>query len=156
MCVAGIVEVFRQDQCKPGRVLDGEIRYLIIYCYVLDSVDSNLSIYAQLPQNILIGFSQLFAMVASYEYAYYAAPLSAQSLFMSLHFCSIGIASFIGSIYINVFPKLDLEINFDVSQKLDDFLFSFLFSTHRFFSVKRINNGIGVFILIFSTWLVFS
>ncbi len=80
-------------------------------------MDSNLSIYTQLPQNILIGFSQLFAMIASYEYAYFAAPISAQSLFMSLHFCSDGIASFIDTIYINFFPNSDVEINFEVSQK---------------------------------------
>ena len=42
-------------------------------------------------------------MVASCEYAYFAAPRSAQSLFMSLHFCAVGVASFIGAAYMAFF-----------------------------------------------------
>jgi hypothetical protein len=64
-------------------------------------------------------------MVASYEYAYLAAPLSAQSLFMSLHFCSAGISSFISTVYINVFPNPEVELSFKVSIKTNDFLFLF-------------------------------
>jgi len=72
-----------------------------------------------LPQNIFIGFSQLFAMVASYEYAYFSASRSAQSLFMSLNFCSAGVSSYIGTIYINAFPNPDVDINFKVSIKFE-------------------------------------
>jgi hypothetical protein len=56
-------------------------------------------------------------MVASYEYAYFAAPLSAQSLFMSLHFCAIGIASFIGTAYMAIIPLVSLKFDFSVSMK---------------------------------------
>jgi hypothetical protein len=69
-----------------------------------------------------MGFSQIFALVASYEYAYFAAPVSAQSLFMSLNFCSAGISSFISTAYINVFPKPTVDLNFKVSIKTNDFL----------------------------------
>lgn len=62
-----------------------------------------------------MGFSQLFAMVASYEYAYYAAPLSGQSLFMSLHFCSIGIPSLIGTVYSYILPDISSALDFSVS-----------------------------------------
>ena len=68
-----------------------------------------------MPQNIFIGFSQLFAMIAGYEYAYLGAPLSAQSLFMSLYFCSVGISSFISTAYINVFPDPTVNLDFKVS-----------------------------------------
>ncbi len=52
-----------------------------------------------------MGFSELFATVASYEFAYYAAPRSAQTLFMSLHFCTVGLSSFIDMEYSNAFLK---------------------------------------------------
>ncbi len=89
----------------------------LVICYVLDSENSSLSIYTQLPQNIFIGFSQLFAMIASFEYAYLGAPLSAQSLFMSLNFCSMGLSSFISNAYINVFPDPKVDIDFKVTIK---------------------------------------
>jgi hypothetical protein len=91
------------------------MNYLLISCNILGPNHYNLTIFAQIPQNIGIGFSQLFAMVASYEFAYFAAPRSAQSLFMSLHFCSIGISSFIGSGYSSLFLGLADESNFSVS-----------------------------------------
>jgi hypothetical protein len=120
MCVAGIVEISRQKHCKHGhgRVFDAYINYLIISSNVLDSSDSELSIFSQLPQSMLIGLSQLFGMVASYEYAYLAAPRSGQSLFMSLHFCSIGMSFLIGTIYFNVFPSTNVDIDFKVSNKI--------------------------------------
>lgn len=81
---------------------------------ILADSHQNLTIFLQLPQNIGLGFSQLFAMVGSYEYAYYAAPLSAQSLFMSLHFCSIGIASFIGVVYLAITSLNKFHLDFSV------------------------------------------
>ncbi len=84
---------------------------------ILASNSSSLSIYAQLPQNIGMGLSELFAMVASYEFAYLAAPRSGQSLFMSLRFCSLGISSFISTVYMYVFPTTSFVLNFSVSIK---------------------------------------
>jgi len=117
MCIAGIVEKLRQDGCKEGRILNESINYLIVYCYVLDLENSSLSIYSQLPQTIFIGFSQLFGMVGSYEYAYLGAPISAQSLFMSFHFCSAGISSFLSAAYIYVFPAPNVDLDFKVRIK---------------------------------------
>jgi hypothetical protein len=77
-----------------------------------------------------MGFAELFATVASYEFAYFAAPRSAQSLFMSLHFCSAGISSFIGTAYIYGFPHPDVEINFSVRIKIEGFVFLILYSTN--------------------------
>jgi hypothetical protein len=86
-------------------------------------LDSHLPIYVALPQNIGLGFSQLFALIASCEYAYFAAPRSAQSLFMSLHFCSIGIASFIGAAYMAIFSLIASK--FDYNYKNNNATFSF-------------------------------
>ncbi len=82
---------------------------------VLGQNESNLSVIVQLPQNIFMGLSELFALVASYEFAYFAAPRSAQSLFMSLRFVSIGISSFIGTAYITVFSTYSVKMDFSVS-----------------------------------------
>lgn len=96
------------------------MNYLLISCNILGPNHYNLTIFAQIPQNIGIGFSQLFAMVASYEFAYFAAPRSAQSLFMSLRFSAAGIASFIGTAYSNVFlTSAEKDPNSNVSVKIE-------------------------------------
>ncbi len=61
-----------------------------------------MSIFYQFPQYIGIGLSEVFASVASLEFAYLAAPPSAQSLIMSLRFCSAGLSSYFGAIYVGV------------------------------------------------------
>jgi hypothetical protein len=66
-----------------------------------------------------MGISELFAMVASYEFAYFTAPRSAQSLFMSLHFCSVGVSSFISAAYIYIFPTTKFVVDFTVSVKIE-------------------------------------
>ena len=84
-----------------------------------------------------MGFSEIFGMVASYEFAYFAAPRSAQSLYMSLRFCSIGVSSFIGAVYIAFFPRPSFKLDFSVSIAIEQFYFS-----SCFFSVpKRFNVG---------------
>jgi len=67
-----------------------------------------------------MGFSELFALVASSEFAYFAAPRSAQSLFMSLRFSAAGIASLIGTAYSNVLLNTANEDpNSNVSVKIE-------------------------------------
>ena len=56
-----------------------------------------MSIFFQFPQYVGIGLSEVFTSVASLEFAYSAAPRSAQSLIMSLRFCSAGLSSFFGT-----------------------------------------------------------
>lgn len=91
---------------------------------ILDKDKSNLSICVQIPQNIFIGLSELFAVVASYEFAYFAAPRSAQSLFMSFRFTAAGIASFIGIGLSNSFlTPADNDVNSNVSIKTEVLLF---------------------------------
>ncbi len=91
---------------------------------VLGLNQSNLTIFYQLPQNIFMGFSEMFAMVASFEYAYYAAPRSAQTLFMSIRFCSLGISSFIATGYMVAFSTTNsnrntkFHMDFSVSIKI--------------------------------------
>lgn len=52
-----------------------------------------------------MGLFEIFAMVASYEFAYYAAPRSARSLFMSLRFFLLGVLSSITAACVYFFPK---------------------------------------------------
>jgi hypothetical protein len=82
---------------------------------MLDKHNSNLRIFAQLPQYIVMGISETFGMVASFEFAYLAAPRSAQSLIMSLRFCSLGLSSFIGEGYLTLFTLTHKKFDFAVS-----------------------------------------
>ncbi|CAM4955090.1 unnamed protein product [Rotaria socialis] len=94
MCITGIVEMDRQKYCTE------------------EKDDSNLSIYFQLPQTICMGLSEVFATVASLEFAYVVAPRSAQSLLMSLQFCSLGLASFIGKGYLSIYSTTSSSVDF--------------------------------------------
>ena len=113
MVLAGTVEVIRQDiyvnhnfiqtigmyRCSlamenlPRRFIVGTANYTA----------ADMSIFFQLPQYIGVGLSEVFTSVASLEFAYLAAPQSAQSLIMSLRFCSAGLSSFFGSAMIVLF-----------------------------------------------------
>ncbi|CAF2495975.1 unnamed protein product [Rotaria sp. Silwood2] len=95
MFIAGTIEKFRQHECHPGKN------------------NSDLSIFTQLPQYICMGVSEVFGMVASFEFAYMAAPRSAQSLIMSLRFCSLGLSSFIGDAYVKVMTITIKNLDFD-------------------------------------------
>jgi hypothetical protein len=63
-----------------------------------------------------MGLAEIFATVASLEFAYLAAPRSAQTLFMSLQFCSLGISSFIGNGYFSIYSTTS-NFDFSVSRK---------------------------------------
>lgn len=97
--------------------------FVTFFSNILDSENSELPIYYQLPQHVLMGISELFAMVGSYEFAYFSAPRSAQSLFMSLHFCVVGISAFIGTGYIYIFPTTTVVVDFTVSVELEKYIF---------------------------------
>ncbi|CAF0976439.1 unnamed protein product [Rotaria sp. Silwood1] len=97
MCIAGIIEIIRQKYCTKERD------------------NSDLSIYFQLPQNICMGLSEVFATIASLEFAYLAAPQSAQSLLMSLQFCSLGLSSFIGKAYLSIYSTTSSDLDFSCS-----------------------------------------
>ena len=92
---------------------------VLLCVYILVNSTSTLTIFAQLPQEITLGFSEMLIVMASYEFAFYAAPRSAQSLFMSLRFCSLAIASFIGAAYIASFStnSPSTTLNFSVSMR---------------------------------------
>ncbi|CAF2599209.1 unnamed protein product [Rotaria sp. Silwood2] len=89
MCMAGTIEIVRQNICKTQNFTQtiGDKQYLA----------ANMSVFFQFPQYVGIGLSEVFTSVASLEFAYLAAPQSAQSLIMSLRFCSAGLSSLFGS-----------------------------------------------------------
>ncbi|CAF4175102.1 unnamed protein product [Rotaria sp. Silwood2] len=109
MCIAGTVEIFRQKRCDTLPTIPqtiGKTNYTA----------ADMSIFYQFPQYIAIGLSEVFASVASLEFAYIAAPQSAQSLIMSLRFCSAGLSSFFGSAYVGIFVKVKENLTFDNSE----------------------------------------
>lgn len=99
MITAGVIEIFRQKRCTS-----------------YNSYLSTLDIYLTVPQNVLIGLSELFSMVASYEFAYFAAPRSGQSLFMSVRFAAAGVAVFVDYLYSSWFlPSATENSNWKVN-----------------------------------------
>ena len=131
MFVAGSIEIARQKNWEPGGNL------------------SNLTISAQIPQVFLIGTSELFVMVASFEYAYFSAPRSAQAFFMSLRFCALGISSFLGATYISLYETHSEKLDFSVNMHRKEIINYFhLILCHG--SVMKSENLIGVFPVISS------
>lgn len=89
MCTAGTVEIIRQNTYEHHNLTQmiGGKNYTA----------ADMSVFYQFPQYVGIGLSEVFTSVASLEFAYSAAPRSAQSLIMSLRFCSAGLSSFLGT-----------------------------------------------------------
>jgi len=105
--MAGTVEIFRQNICKTHNFTQIiGIHFLISFDFKCNLfytigdktyVAADMSVFYQFPQYMGIGLSEVFTSVASLEFAYLSAPRSAQSLIMSLRFCSAGLSSFFGS-----------------------------------------------------------
>ena len=137
MFVTAIIEIIRQTKCESSNIFNGSS----------PSDISSLHIFYQLPQDILMGLSEIFVIVATFEFAYLAAPRSAQTLFMSLQFCSLGISSFIGIGYLTIYSN---GKSFDFKVCINKFEEAFLLFMLFCFSVLIIINGVLVFIFLFS------
>lgn len=103
-----------------------------------------------------MGFSEIFAMLASYEYAYFSAPRTGETLFMSLRFCSMGIASFIGAAYLANFPIDSSRPTPDVSMTKSKKLSSIIFCSMNIFSNQMAQNIVRILISISSVLPVFN
>lgn len=103
-----------------------------------------------------MGLSEIFVMVASFEYAFFAAPRSAETLFMSLRFFSLGISSFLATGYMAMFAKgksrlsQEPSMDFRVSIMIKS-LFSSLFTLSISFSVRvtKAADGLSTHISLF-------
>lgn len=96
------------------------------FLYILDGHRSNLTIFFQLPQDIATGFAQSFSVLATFEFAYFVAPRSAQSLFLSLYFCSVGAAGYINRWYTELLQANGINMKFRVSIKINSYFFIIL------------------------------
>lgn len=120
MCVAGSVEARRQHDCPGTRILDNRINWSVTSLNRLDMSQhsstmshSTLSIYSQVPQHMSLGIAQIFSLLASFEFAYFIAPRSARSLFMSFHSISRILADYIVEAYM-----VNFQFYFSVSVKI--------------------------------------
>ena len=115
-----------------------------------------MSVFFQFPQYFTIGLSEVFTSVASMEFAYLAAPQSAQSLVMSLRFASIGISSLLGSGYISIFKLIEGNYGLKNDEVIDFVLQCISPSMISKSSSVRISilRNCSIFISLF--WLVFN
>ena len=102
MCMACVVEILCQTYCPMDQTVDAP----------------NLTIFAQLPQDITIGIGQLFNLLASFEFAYYVAPHSAKSLFMTMQNVVPIIASYMSVLFNNMLSKYNYTLDFSVSSQM--------------------------------------
>jgi dipeptide/tripeptide permease len=91
---------------------------LLVEYNTLDQTVSHLNIYTQIVQYISLGFAQLFGLLASVEFAYFIAPRSAKSLFMSLYYFSRIIAEYIADAYMTYPSTTSSKLDFSVSIKI--------------------------------------
>ena len=73
---------------------------------------SNLSVYYQLPQDILTGFCQAFVSIAICEFSFFIAPRSARSLFMTLYLFAIVVAFYIQQAYMGPLKQGSINLSF--------------------------------------------
>jgi dipeptide/tripeptide permease len=107
-------------------------------------------VFYQFPQYISIGLSEVFTSVASLEFAYLAAPESAQSLVMSLRFSSVGLSSLLGSAYVNIYENAYTNFTVTNSEVLEKNPIIIFLEKFLIFSVKvRKNLNYSIFIFLF-------
>lgn len=63
---------------------------------------SNMSVFAQIPQFVLIGISEIFASVTVLDFAYNQAPVSMQGLLTGLFLASVGIGSWVSTAILHI------------------------------------------------------
>ena len=115
-----------------------------------------MSVFYQLPQYVSMGVSEVFASIASLEFAYLTAPQSAQSFVMSLRFCSVGLSSFLASGYMNIYDGLNANFSITNSEVSYPEIKPFLdYYDGYISSVKTLKNR-NCFMFIFLFWLAFN
>lgn len=98
MCLAAIIEIVRQQECPTDGLSDA----------------SNLTVFVHIPEDVTIGIAQMFNLLASFEFAYFVAPRSAQCIFMTFHSSSVIAASYAGVAFDTLLASQKHPIDFTV------------------------------------------
>lgn len=112
---------------------------------ISDQTIADLPVYIQLLPNAGISLTRLFGVLAIYEFAYFTAPRSAQSLFMAICLISITMP--------DILPDALTKLTFDVSstphRSVSFLITAIIFSVHV--GVCHANRSVlSSFLLVFS------
>lgn len=94
MIVAALIEIRRIEVAKDSGLID------------LPNATIPLSIFLLLPQYVLFGIADVFAMVGMQEFFYDQMPDTMKSLGIAVNLSVVGVSSFISSILISVTEKV--------------------------------------------------
>ncbi|KAH9504087.1 hypothetical protein Btru_067696 [Bulinus truncatus] len=89
--VAGWVEIERKKQFGFSQVVGEETFY-----------SSNMSVFLQVPQFVLIGSGEAFTNIAGLEFAYTQAPSTMQGLIMGIYLATAGVGNYISTAIIAI------------------------------------------------------
>ncbi|XP_064623127.1 solute carrier family 15 member 4-like [Lineus longissimus] len=95
MVVAGILEIYRKEELSQSGGFSQEVAEKYFNA-------SHYSVLLQVPQFVLIGASEVFAMVTGLEFAYSEAPSSLKGVVMGMFLVTSGLGNYIGSLLINI------------------------------------------------------
>lgn len=111
--VAGLLEHFRLkkywDYSPVGNVTNDTCCYSMVPQQIQKGViyyAADISIFWQIPQYCLIGFSEIFTSIAGLEFASMVAPRSMKSSVMGLFYFFSGLGSFLGFAIIYAFQNV--------------------------------------------------
>lgn len=96
VAVAGVIEIYRK------RILFSEHGSHIQVLAGENFTASNMPVFAQIPQFILIGTSEIFASVTFLEFAYNQAPVAMQGLLTGLFFTACGVGNWVAAAILSI------------------------------------------------------
>ncbi|XP_031564279.1 solute carrier family 15 member 4-like [Actinia tenebrosa] len=100
VAVAGFVEIKRRNCYENGEFITQNL-------FNKNFNASNMTVFYQVPQFVLIGTSEVFTSITGLEFAYSQAPRCLQGLVMGIFLVTSGLGNFLSSALTNIVYSID-------------------------------------------------